>query len=216
MLLYGPDFQIPVLVKNFTDAEAEVASLSENVDREDMTPVMEAEGAARVLARANGDRKEAARRLGWSPSKLDDRLKLMSCSSDVRKALDAKVITLGLAEMLSGLTKEKQDEVLAGFAAAGKYPTAEECKPQIMAMTKSLTVAIFDTPSTRPVMCSEVSAVHRLLCATRSPVRLSNSTTAGARSSSASNSLRHSSSSPGNVIGVPRCGVAKAVISSHR
>lgn len=144
MLLYGPDFQIPVLVKNFTDAEAEVASLSENVDREDMTPVMEAEGAARVLARANGDRKEAARRLGWSPSKLDDRLKLMSCSSDVRKALDAKVITLGLAEMLSGLTKEKQDEVLAGFAAAGKYPTAEECKPQIMAMTKSLTVAIFD------------------------------------------------------------------------
>ena len=56
----------------------------------------------------------------------------------------AKVITLGLAEMLSGLTKEKQDEVLAGFAAAGKYPTAEECKPQIMSMTKSLTVAIFD------------------------------------------------------------------------
>lgn len=144
MHLYGPDYQIPVLVKNLSDAEAEAASLSENVDREDMTPVMEAEGAARVLARAGGDRKEAARRLGWSASKLDDRLKLMSCSSAVRKALDRKVITIGLAEMLSGLTKEKQDELLAGFAAAGKYPTAEECKPQIMAMTKSLTVAIFD------------------------------------------------------------------------
>jgi ParB family chromosome partitioning protein len=161
MLLYGPDFQIPVLVKNFTDAEAEVASLSENVDREDMTPVMEAEGAARVLARANGDRKEAARRLGWSSSKLDDRLKLMSCSSDVRKALDAKVITLGLAEMLSGLTKEKQDEVLAGFAASGKYPTAEECKPQIMAMTKSLNVAIFD--KTECGSCPNNSAQQRAM-----------------------------------------------------
>ena len=79
-----------------------------------------------------------------------------------------------------------------------------------------LTVAVLETPRMRPLICSDVSAVHRLLCATRSPVRLSNSITAGARNSSASSSFRHSSSSPGKVVGVPRCGVAKAVISSHR
>ena len=31
---------------------------------------------------------------------------------------------------------------------------------------RELTVAIFDTPRMRPLMCSEVNAVHRLLCAT--------------------------------------------------
>ena len=75
--------------------------------------------------------------------------------------------------------------------------------------------AVFDTPRMRPVMYSEVSTVHRLLCATRSPVRLSNSITAGARNNSASSSFRHSSSSAGNVVGVPLCGVANAVINSR-
>lgn len=55
--------------------------------------------------------------------------------------------------------------------------------------------------------------MQRLLCATRSAVRLSNSITAGARNSSASNSLRHSSSSPGKVVGVPRY---RIVPSRHR
>ena len=49
-----------------------------------------------------------------------------------------------------------------------------------------------------------------------SPIKLSNSITAGARKSSASNSLRHSSSAVGNVVGVPRCGVTKAVINWHK
>ena len=52
-------------------------------------------------------------------------------------------------------------------------------------------------------MNSDVSAVHRLLCAIRSLVRLSNSITAGARNSPASASFLHSSSSTVKVVGVP-------------
>gem|GEM_PF-5860860 len=66
-----------------------------------------------------------------------------------------------------------------------------------------LTVAVLDNPSIRPVINSAVRALHKLLCGTMSLVKLSNSITAGARNNSARSSLRHSSSSAGNVVGVP-------------
>ena len=49
-----------------------------------------------------------------------------------------------------------------------------------------------------------LKAVHKLLYANKSLVRLSNSITAGARSNSAKSNFRHSSSSAGNVVGDPR------------
>src|SRR3990167_371937 len=67
-----------------------------------------------------------------------------------------------------------------------------------------LTVAVFDNPSMRPVIYSAVNAVHKVLCGKISLVTLSNSITAGERKNSANSNFLHSSSSAGNVVGVPR------------
>ena len=71
-------------------------------------------------------------------------------------------------------------------------------------------------PNIRPDMNSLVSAVHNDLYGIKSPVRLSNSITAGAVNNSASNNFRHSSSSAGNARGFPFWGVAKAVNNSQK
>lgn len=140
---FGPDYEPPIFLKDMTDEQAELASASENIDREDMSPSEEAEAAARVVARCNGDRKEAAKRLGWSPATLADRLKLMACSDKTRKALSERKITLGLAELMSGMTHAKQDDLLETFLTKG-VPTVEEAKATIMALTAKLMTAIFD------------------------------------------------------------------------
>lgn len=141
--VFGQDYVIPVLEKVMTDEQAEAASATENIDRAQMSPAEEAEAAARVLARCNGDRAEAAKRLGWSPANLANRLKLMACSELVRQRLSERKISLGLAEMLSGMTTAKQDELLVQFDKSG-VPTIDDAKAMVMALTKSLPEAIFD------------------------------------------------------------------------
>lgn len=143
MEVFTPDWEPPVLLKEMTDAEAEAAAAIENIDRADMSPAEEAEAAARVLARCQGDHQEAAKRLGWSRTNLDNRLKLMACSDKVRKALSERKIALGLAELMAGMTHARQDTLLDDFLTKG-VPTVEEAKARIMALTKQITTAIFD------------------------------------------------------------------------
>lgn len=159
--VYGEDFQMPILLKQMSDSEAIEAATAENTDRENMSHVEEAEAAAMILARCKGDRVEAAKRMGWSAATLDSRLKLMACSDKVRAKLAAEEIGLGLAEMLAGLTHSKQDELLEEFVARGKIPSVEECKAQILALTKSLGSACFD--KTQCGTCPQNSAQQRAM-----------------------------------------------------
>jgi len=158
---FGEDYQLPYRLKQMSDSEAIEAATVENTEREDMSAVEEAEAAAMILARCKGDRAEAARRMGWSPATLDNRLKLMACSDKVREKLAAEEIALGLAEMLAGLTHTKQNELLNDFFASGKIPSVEECKAQILAYTKSLESACFD--KTQCGTCPHNSAQQRAM-----------------------------------------------------
>ncbi len=81
---HGEDWEIPALVKEMTDEEADRAALIENAQRADMSPSEEAAAASKIVGHCKGDREEAARLLGWSRSTLDKRLALMNCSPDVQ------------------------------------------------------------------------------------------------------------------------------------
>lgn len=135
---------IPAMVREMTDAEADAAALSENFDRVDMSPTEEAEQAARILGHAAGNRDEAAKRLGWSRTTLDKRLALMNCSESVRKALNERKVTLGHAELLAAVTREKQDDVLGKLLAQPVLPTVSQLKAMLEQIAQSLDTAIFN------------------------------------------------------------------------
>lgn len=84
----GEDYDMPVNVKDVDEVEAEEIAFTENIQRDDMSPGDEAVEAARLLGRCQGDRDEAARRIGWSRPTLDSRLALLNCSKDVLIALN--------------------------------------------------------------------------------------------------------------------------------
>lgn len=136
--------EIPVLVKEMTDQEAEEAALIENIQRACMNPAEEAQSAAKILGWCSGDHDEAARRLGWSRSTLDKRLALMNCSEKVRKALIEREITLGHAELLAAVTKEKQDAVVGRLLTAPTLPTVAQLRSNLEQMAHSLDAAIFN------------------------------------------------------------------------
>lgn len=141
---HGEDYDIPVIIRELNEHEAEEIALVENVQRADMSPTEEAESAARVLAFCNGDHAEAASRLGWSQKTLESRLALMNCSDDVRQALTTRKIYLGHAELLAGLEKTIQDKVLKRMLEAPELATVAVLKQQMESIAKPLANVIFD------------------------------------------------------------------------
>lgn len=139
----GDDYEIPVLVKDITSEEADELALIENIARANMSATEEAAAASKILGRSNGDREEAAKRLGWSLQKLNSRLALMNCSPSVQKALNERKIQLGHAELLAAVSKEKQESVISKMLAAPLMPTVALLKAQLESIAKALSAAIF-------------------------------------------------------------------------
>lgn len=142
--VFGDEYEIPALVRDLDDGEADEAALIENVQRANMSPTEEAEAAAKILGRCQGDRDETARRLGWSRSTLDKRLALMNCSEKVRRALSERRIQLGHAELLAAVTRDKQDAVLERLLSQATLSTVVQFRGQLEQISRSLGSAIFD------------------------------------------------------------------------
>jgi len=141
--VFGESYEMPVVIRDLSDEDAEALAMSENYHRDDMSAAEEAKGAQRLLLRNRGDKADTARMLGWSPTTLERRLALNACTHAVLAALTERRIDLGHAELLSGVPQDKQDSVLAAVIA-GKVPVAT-LKAQLGRYARKLGDAIFDT-----------------------------------------------------------------------
>ncbi len=115
---FGPEGEVPVLIREMTDQEALEAAIDENDNRDDASETEQADAAVRVLAACQNDRAEAALRLGWSRTKLDRRLALAELSDAVKLALDERRIKVGHAELLAVIPGDKQDKALETILSA--------------------------------------------------------------------------------------------------
>lgn len=140
---YGTEAEIPADVRVLTDAEATALMMSENAQREDPSVIEDAEGAARMLGLCNGDRDEAAARLGWDRKKLDRRLALMNATQKVRDAYLGDRIGVGHVEILAALRKEVQDKVIDKILEHPDAPTVANLKAMAENALRSLETAIF-------------------------------------------------------------------------
>jgi ParB family transcriptional regulator, chromosome partitioning protein len=140
---YGEDGEIWVLVREADPLLNEAVSLSENIEREPMTPLDEAEAAGKMLAQCGSDREEAARVLGWSPDVLNKRLGLMNAAPEVRQALRGRKIKLGHAELLSSMRKESQVAALTLLLGRELLLPVAEFKSLIEKQALVLDQAIF-------------------------------------------------------------------------
>jgi ParB family chromosome partitioning protein len=141
--VHGDDYDMPVVIRDASDAEARSLGIIENHFRDDTSDVEQAEGAASLLAYNKGDKHETALQLGWNVDTLERRLLLLNCAPTVRSALNERRIKLGHAELLAGLPASRQDKVLGGVIEH-KVPV-EVLKKQLGQFAKRLADAIFDT-----------------------------------------------------------------------
>ena len=136
------DFPIKVEIKEgLTNDEALRIATVENLQREDLSPLEEAE-ALFILVKDGEEFDTIVAKSGLSPSTIRRRLMLLNLSDKVKEALAEKKITLAQAEALTIGKPEDQDEALDDVIE-GYYSTAEEIKDKLVGDLPTLSMAIF-------------------------------------------------------------------------
>lgn len=105
--------EVPVLVKEVTDEQAAALALIENLQREDLDPIEEAEGCQQLIDKYGLTQETAAKRLGKSRSALANTLRLLSLPDPVREQVRTGKLSIGHAKALLGLSDANLIEAAA-------------------------------------------------------------------------------------------------------
>ncbi|OZI15911.1 chromosome partitioning protein ParB [Bordetella genomosp. 7] len=92
--------EVPVLVRDVADENAAVMALIENIQREDLNPLEEAQGVRRLLDEFGLTHEQAAQAIGRSRSATSNLLRLLNLAAPVQTMLLAGDIDMGHARAL--------------------------------------------------------------------------------------------------------------------
>ena len=92
--------EVPILVREFTDQEAAEVALVENLQRQDLSPLEEAEGYNRLLHEFKHTQEDLARALGKSRSHVTNMLRLLTLPDPVQELLEDGKLSAGHARAL--------------------------------------------------------------------------------------------------------------------
>ena len=102
--------EVPVLVRDVPDEAAAAMALIENIQREDLNPLEEAQGLKRLTEEFGLTHEEAARSVGRSRSAASNLLRLLNLADPVQQLLLAGDLDMGHARALLAL--EGADQIL--------------------------------------------------------------------------------------------------------
>ncbi len=126
---------VPVLVRDVPDEAAAAMALIENIQREDLNPLEEAQGLARLVKEFNYTHEQAAQSVGRSRSAASNLLRLLNLAEPVQTMLMAGDIDMGHARALLAL--DKAEQISAGNQIAGKKLSVRETESLVKKIAES-------------------------------------------------------------------------------
>ena len=98
---------MPAIVRDINDRSASIIALIENMQREDLTALEEAEGIQKMINEFGMTHEAAADAVGKSRSTVTNLLRLLLLSDFVKEKLNAKEIDMGHARALVSLAPDQ-------------------------------------------------------------------------------------------------------------
>lgn len=150
---------VPVLVRDVPDEAAAVMSLVENIQREDLNPLEEAQGLQRLIDEFRLTHDQAAQAVGRSRSAASNLMRLLNLTEPVQRLLLEGALEMGHARALLALAAAEQilcaNEIVAkrlsvreterlvakrskGPVATSKEPRATEKSRDILRLEEQL------------------------------------------------------------------------------
>jgi ParB family transcriptional regulator, chromosome partitioning protein len=118
--------QVPVLVREVPDESAAVMALIENMQREDLNPLEEAQGLQRLVDEFGLTHEQAAQAVGRSRSAATNLLRLLKLAPPVQQMLMAGDLEMGHARAL--LTLEAAQQILAAHEVVARKLSVREAE----------------------------------------------------------------------------------------
>ena len=98
---------IPAIIKDFTDSEMMQIALLENIQRENLTAIEEAEAYSNLLKLLNVTQEELANKIGKSRTYITNMVGLLNLPESVKNDILHGLISAGHAKILSKLENEE-------------------------------------------------------------------------------------------------------------
>ncbi|MDF2953857.1 MAG: Chromosome segregation protein Spo0J [Thermodesulfobacterium sp.] len=100
--------EVPAIVKNFSDEEALVIALIENLQRKNLNPLEEAMGYKNLIEKFGYTQEEIAEKVGKDRATVANLLRLLKLPSVIQEDLLEERLTVGHAKALLSLDSEKK------------------------------------------------------------------------------------------------------------
>jgi ParB family chromosome partitioning protein len=121
--------EVPVIVKELDDGEALEIALVENIQRQDLTPLEEAEGYRRLMEEFQHTQEDLAKVVGKSRSHVANMMRLLALPQPVKEMLERGELSAGHARALLNLPNPAalaQDVVKRGLNVRQTEQLAQE------------------------------------------------------------------------------------------
>lgn len=102
--------EIPVMVRDVPDQTAMAMALIENIQRDDLNPLEEAQALHRLLNEFELTHQKIAQAVGKSRTTVTNLLRLLDLNSDVKGYIDQRKLEMGHARTLLGLKDQAQSD----------------------------------------------------------------------------------------------------------
>ena len=105
--------EVPVIIKKLTEQEIMEISLIENIQREDLNPIEEAQAYKRLLTEFNLKQDEVAERVSKSRTAVTNAMRLLKLNDKVQQMVIDEMLTTGHARALLGIEDQEKQYVVA-------------------------------------------------------------------------------------------------------
>lgn len=128
---------IPAIIHQVDDKTTLALAIIENIQREDLSPLEEAEGLSRLINEFDLTHQQAAELVSKSRASISNLLRLLSLAPEVKTLLAEGKLEMGHARALLTLEEETQEAIAKKIVALGlSVREAEQLVRQVQAVKK--------------------------------------------------------------------------------
>jgi ParB family chromosome partitioning protein len=153
--------EIPVVIREVDDRTVVAMALIENIQREDLNPLEEAQALQRLIDEFDLTHAQAADSVGRSRAAVSNLLRLLEMPSDIRTLVETRALEMGHARAL--LTLPPQAAIALARQAADNGWSVREVEHRVQQLASGMVPTAARAAATKPKPQADIATLEREL-----------------------------------------------------
>ena len=105
--------EVPVILKSYDDKQTLELAIIENIQREDLNPIEEAEGYARLIQEFSLSQQQVADKVGKDRATVANAVRVLTLPKEIKEMISANTLSVGHAKVLLSLAEPNKQIAFA-------------------------------------------------------------------------------------------------------